>query len=147
MRRVLFVDHVNRILGGAEINLVELVAEVAIRKDWQPLCACVQGGKLGVALQALGTPVYDYGFAEGLNQFRVIGQSPSLFRALAGFRAMRQGRVRLAAILEEAKPDAVIPCTNKDHLCAAPICHQRGIPSIWWVHAILSADSFPSSAR
>ena len=53
-RRLLFVDHVSRILGGAEVNLVELLAEPASRRQWQALAACDPNGRLHQALEPLG---------------------------------------------------------------------------------------------
>jgi glycosyltransferase involved in cell wall biosynthesis len=67
--------------------------------------------------------------------------------ALQGWQELRTAREVLARQLDNWKPDAVISCTNKDHLCVAPACAERGIPSIWWVNDIVSADFFPWLAR
>ena len=147
MRRILFVDHVNRILGGAEVNLLELLETVLAAKDWDPSVACPPESVLRTAVQRLKVPTLAHGFAESLNQYRVVGRMTAIRGALRGWQELRTAREVLAKQLDNWKPDAVISCTNKDHLCVAPACAERGIPSVWWVNDIVSADFFPWLAR
>ena len=88
MKRVLFVDHARRILGGAEINLLELLAEVSRKKNWTCACACPLGSPLSAALQPLGVPQHDYGFAAAADELRVVGRRFSLRDSLRGWRAV-----------------------------------------------------------
>ena len=47
------MNHASRILGGAEINLLELLAEVSRKNNWTCACACPRGSPLSEALQPL----------------------------------------------------------------------------------------------
>lgn len=147
MKRVLFVDHVNRILGGGEINLLELLAHPRAGAEWTMACACPRESKLGQAVSGLNVPVYDYGFAASLNELRVVDKSPAPLRAIKGYFALSAAQKRLASIIKEFRPDVVISCTNKDDLCAAVVCRQLDVPNVWWVNDILSPDFFPWGAR
>ena len=71
--RILFVDHVSKVLGGAEVNLLELLALPAAREGWDVHVACAPGSPLEAALAKLGLPRHPYGFAPALNELRVVG--------------------------------------------------------------------------
>ena len=147
MKRVLFVDHACRILGGAEINLVELLAEVSASNRWTCACACPRESPLGKALRPLGIRQHDYGFPAAANQLRVVGRRFSPLENWRGWRALESSGLKLKQIISDWSPDAVISCTNKDHFCAASASASSRTPSIWWVNDILSPDFFPKAAR
>jgi glycosyltransferase involved in cell wall biosynthesis len=147
MRRVLFVDHVDRILGGGEINLIELLAVVRRREAWDVCCACVPGSRLGAAVSALNVPVREHGFVDSLNAFRVVGRRFSPLRAWRGWQALRHARTRLGSILDEFRPHAVVSCTNKDHFCAGPAAAGRSMASLWWVNDLMTPEFFPAAPR
>lgn len=147
MKRVLFVDHARRILGGAEINLVELLAEVSQNRHWTCACACPRGSPLGEALQSIGIPQYDYGLAAAANELRVVGRRFSLRDSLRGWRAVESSGRALKKIIADVAPDAVISCTNKDHFCAVSACAASRTPSVWWVNDIVSPAFYPKPAR
>jgi len=141
-RRILFVDHVSKVLGGAEFNLLELLGLPAARRQWEAQVACPSGSPLETALARLPVARHAYGFAPALNELRVVGKR---FSPLAKFRAWRElqlATTRLRAIVAGFKPDAVISCTNKDHFAAGAAVHAAHIPSLWWVNDIISSDFF-----
>ncbi|MGE3309613.1 MAG: glycosyltransferase family 4 protein [Limisphaerales bacterium] len=146
-RRVLFVDHVRRILGGAEINLVELVGDSAARTAWDIQVACDPESSLHDALQARGIPCHPYAFDPSLGNLRLVGRRFPVLRVLRSFKSLVRGREAFAAILERVRPDFVVSCTNKDHFAVWPACRAATVPSVWWVNDILSADFFPWAAR
>lgn len=144
MKRILFVDHASRILGGAEINLIELLGEPA---GWEPACACAPGSPLESALKAAGLKLFPHSFSEELNQLRLVGGRPGPERLLAGLRSLRAASRRLEEILRAFQPHAIITCTNKDALAAGPAARKAGIPVIWWVNDAFTADFFPPLVR
>ncbi|MBU6400254.1 MAG: glycosyltransferase family 4 protein [Verrucomicrobia bacterium] len=144
--RVLFVDHASRILGGAEINLLELLEAFPEAREKKIACACPLASPLGQRLARLDLPVFDYRFANSLDQFRLVGRRTALRAGLAGWLALRQARGRLEAVLAEFQPRAVVSCTNKDHFAASAACQRRAVPSVWWVNDVLSAEFFPRVA-
>lgn len=144
---VLFVDHVQRILGGAEVNLIELLAESGTGCDWRITVACHPEGRLDEALAGQGIERRAHGFEDALGTLRLVGHRFPLWGALRGLRALARCRRELATLLREVRPDAVISCTNKDHFAAWPACRAAGIPSVWWVNDIVSAEFFPWMAR
>lgn len=146
-RRLLFVDHVCRILGGAEVNLVELIGHPASRPDWEITVACDPSGPLHLALRDSGATRLPFAFDPALGQLRVVGRGFPLAGALRSLRALRSARRGLGDMIRTIRPDAVVSCTNKDHFAAWPACRSLGIPSVWWVNDILSADFFPWLAR
>ncbi len=146
-RRVLFVDHVRRILGGAEINLVELANDASARSAWDIQVACDPGGQLHDALGSRGVPCHPYAFDPSLGTLRLVGRRFPVTRVLRSLKALSRGRQALAQIIERVQPEFVVSCTNKDHFAVWPACRARRIPSVWWVNDILSADFFPWAAR
>jgi len=147
MKRVLFVDHAHRILGGAEINIVELLGSALAKQRWAAACACPRGSPLGEALKEVGVPLWDYGFDSSLDQLRLVGRRFSFRAWLRGWAALRVARKNLARIIAESGSAVVVTCTNKDHFCAAAACRRIGVPQVWWVNDIISADFFPWPAR
>jgi glycosyltransferase involved in cell wall biosynthesis len=147
MKRILFVDHANRILGGAEINIVELLGSPRAKQSWTSGCACPRGSRLSEALEEVGVPSWDYTFGAALDQFRLVGRRFSLLAGLRGLGALRATRRTLARVIDDFRPEVVVTCTNKDHFCAAATCRQTRVPLIWWVNDIVSADFFPWAAR
>jgi glycosyltransferase involved in cell wall biosynthesis len=143
MKRVLFVDHVDRILGGAEINLIELIEEAQKHGEWKIAVACRKGSVLSEALDKSGVQQFDYGFAPRLNQLRFAGSAFPWLRIVGGMRAMKEGARELAQIIGLCEPTHVISCTNKDHFVASQVSPN----SIWWVNDLLTQDFFPSAAR
>ncbi len=147
MKRVLFVDHTHRILGGAEINLIELLAEASRHHHWTCACACPNRSPLSEALQPLGILQPDYGVPVAASELRVVGRKFSLRAGWRGWRALETSARTLKRIISDWKPDAVISCTNKDHFCAVSACASSHTPSLWWVNDILSPAFFPKPAR
>jgi glycosyltransferase involved in cell wall biosynthesis len=147
MKRILFVDHANRILGGAEINIVELLGSPAAKQRWAAAGACPRGSRLGEALKEIGVPHWDYGFDSSLDQLRLVGRRFSFRAGLQSLAALRAARKNLARIIAEFRPAVVVTCTNKDHFCAAATCRRTSVPQVWWVNDIISADFFPWPAR
>lgn len=147
MRRVLFVDHVNRILGGAEVNLVELLADAEARRAWDVTVACSPDSPLDERIAALGVRRAPYQFGKSVNELRVVGRSFPLLGAVRGLRALHAAGTRLHEILRETGAEVAVSCTNKDHFAATAACRRSRAASVWWVNDILSADFFPAPAR
>ena len=147
MKRVLFVDHVNRILGGAEINIIELLTSKAAGDSWEIACACASDGRLHDELSGKGIRTFAYSLGDALNTLRVVGKRFSPSRVLSGISVMRKAREELAKIIESFKPDVVVGCTNKDQFVLTPLCRRLGIPAVWWVNDVISSEFFPLSAR
>lgn len=147
MRCVLFVDHVNRILGGAEVNLVELLAEPGARKAWTATVACSPGSPLDERLAGLGVRRVPYAFGRAVNELRVVGRRFPLLGAVRGLRALQAAGRRLGEILRETGAEVAVSCTNKDHFAAASACRRGRARSVWWVNDLLSAEFFPGPAR
>lgn len=141
-RRILFVDHVSKVLGGAEFNLLELLALPAARQRWEAQVACPSGSPLETALARISVPRHAYGFAPALNELRVVGRRFSPFAKIRAWQELHAATRRLQAIVAGFQPQAVISCTNKDHFAAGAAVRLAGIPSIWWVNDIISADFF-----
>lgn len=146
--KVLWVDHVRRILGGAEFNLIELLAApgTASTSRWDSSVACDSQGPLHRALGAREVPVHDYAFDPALGTLRVVGTKFSLVKAVRSLRALRQARRSVDTLLRHVRPDVVVSCTNKDHFAAWSACRRAGIPSVWWVNDIVSKEFFPTLA-
>jgi len=146
MKRILFVDHASRILGGAEINLVELLAELAREPRWALTCASSPGSPLAGALRPLEVSVADYSTPEVINTLRVVGRRLPLRQAWQARRAMRTAVSALEEIVGVTDPNVIVSCTNKDHYAVSLFNEQRRfakpIPSVWWFNDILSARFF-----
>ncbi len=147
MQRVLFVDHVDRILGGAEVNLIELMGAAQAASAWEMSCACRAGSELGQAMERLGIPQFDNGFPEGLNTLRLAGRRFPWSSAWAAWRALRAQTERLRGAIRAAGAEVVVSCTNKDHFVAARACRGSDARSVWWVNDLLTKDFFPAPAR
>lgn len=157
MKKVLFIDHVNRILGGAEINLIELLQHPPLYSDWHIGCAVSFQSPLYENLQAcasnaasqLNISFFDYELDSGLNEMRVVGKHPlaPIKKAISGYKALKNAQKLLSEIVERFQPDVIISIPNKDHLVASPICREKNILHIWWVNDIVSQDFFPWLAR
>lgn len=150
VKRVLFVDHVDRILGGAEINLIELITEAASSRGhlWSVHCACAPAGPLAAALAPIpGVQRHDYHAASGFNQVRLVGQSGFIRRAWKGFQAARAAAAELSRILLQVRPTHVISCTNKDHFALSRCSAATTVPCYWWVNDLLTPEFFSWPAR
>jgi glycosyltransferase involved in cell wall biosynthesis len=145
--KALFVDHVDRVLGGAEINLLELLAEAQRHSSWDLACACRESGPLGKRIRALGIRTFDYGFGDSLNTLRFAGKRFPWSGIFKGWIALRRASADLAHIFARHSPDLVISCAIKDHLAVARATRQRFVRSIWWVNDLLTEDFFSTPAR
>ena len=145
-KRILFVDHVSRILGGAEVNIVELLGAEETKSRWNSACACPQDAPLAQALKSAPAPTFDYGFDSAMNELRIVGKRFSFARAVHGFTAVRAAKRRLAEVVERFDPMVIVSCTNKDHFAATPVGKAAGTPVVWWVNDIMSEEFFPRPA-
>jgi len=141
-RRLLIADHVSKVLGGAEVNLVELLAHPAVPERWDVTVACAPGSPLDTALAARGIAREPYGFAPSLNELRIVGRGFSPFAKLRALLELRRASRRIGELLRRLRPDVVLTPTNKDHFAAGAAARPLGIPSVWWVNDLLTADFF-----
>jgi glycosyltransferase involved in cell wall biosynthesis len=145
--RVLFVDHVNKVLGGAEVNLVELAGHSEARNRWEIEIACAPGGPLDAAVADLGLARRPHQTAPALNELRVVGRQSGALAKLRGWAELRRAARRLAASLRRAPVDLVVSCTNKDHFAAGAAARAVGTSSLWWVNDIISPEFFSWPVR
>ena len=141
-RRLLVADHVSKVLGGAEINVVELLGHPEVRKRWDVTVACAPGSPLDAALTELPFPRVPYGFAASLNELRIVGRGFSPLGKLRGYLELRRASARLSEILAAVRPESVLTPTNKDHFAAGAAARRAGIPSFWWVNDLITAEFF-----
>ncbi|MBM3901336.1 MAG: glycosyltransferase family 4 protein [Verrucomicrobia bacterium] len=146
-KRILFVDHVSKVLGGAEINLVELLGLPALRSRWEASVACAPGSPLETSIARAQIPRHAFGLSQSLNEMRVVGRRFSPFRAWKGWREVHAATRRLESIIAGARPDVVISCTNKDDLIAGNATRHSGTPNVWWFNDILSPEFFSWPVR
>ena len=146
MHRVLFVDHVNRILGGAEINLVELLSGRDASAAWESHCAVSPGSHLEEALQKQQISTCVYEAADTFNKVRVVGRGLALAQAWKARKSMSGAVESLEKVVQQVRPDVIISCTNKDHYAVSLLNERRPkanrIPAVWWVNDVLSSAFF-----
>ena len=147
MTRVLFVDHVDRILGGAEINLLELLPELLADPDLELACACAPTGPLSQRLGELGVRQFPHRLAHAAAGLRVVGRRLPFAGALRAPAALRDARRDLEGTFANFQPSVVISIPNKDHFCAGAACRRARIPSLWWVNDIIAAPFFSLPVR
>lgn len=145
--RVLWVDHVSRILGGAEVNLLELLTQSSAASEWESTVACDPRGRLHERLAEAKIRTLSYGLDSRLGTLRVVGSRFPLLGAVRSLRTLAKARRDLRTLIDKVKPDAVVSCTNKDHFAAWPGCRNGQVPCIWWVNDVLSPEFFPWAAR
>ena len=145
--RILFVDHVSKVLGGAEVNLLELLGLPDARARWDVSVACAPGSPLAAALAKLEVPCHTYGFAPALNELRIVGRGLNPIGKLRGWQELQRATGRLREIVTGVRPDVLLSCANKDHFTAGAVAADTGRPSVWWVNDILSADFFSWPVR
>lgn len=146
-RRILFVDHVSKVLGGAEVNLLELLALPAARDRWDIQVACAPDSPLDEALRRQGLTRHAHGFASSLNELRVVGRRINLLAKIRGWQELRRAAARLSRCVADVRPSVLLSCTNKDHFVAGRVARFASLPSVWWVNDILSADFFSWPVR
>ena len=147
MTRVLFVDHVDRILGGAQVNLLELLPELLADPSLQIACACAPNGPLSQRVRELGVTQFPHELPAAAGALRVVGRGFSLLGGLRARAALREAQFELEATFEHFQPDVVISIPNKDHFCAAAACRSAELPSVWWVNDIVSPQFFSRLVR
>ncbi len=147
MKRILFIDHVTRILGGAEINLLELLAELKRRNELELICACAPTGMLHDKVKQIGLSSVSHFFPESLNQYRIAARSFSLLGAVKAWAGMVKTAAVLNKTISEVEPSAIVTCTNKDHFCAARATRRSDYRVYWWVNDAVTADFFSWPAR
>ncbi len=147
MNRVLFIDHVDRILGGAQVNLLELLPELVGEPSLRVACACAPAGPLGQRLRELGVEQFPHQLPAAAGALRVVGRGISPLGMLRAHVALREAQRGLEKTLAAFQPAVVISIPNKDHFCAAAACRRAGVPSVWWVNDIVSAQFFSRLVR
>ena len=140
--RILLVDHVSKVLGGAEVNVLELLAHPGVRDAWDVTVACAPDSPLARAIDPLQWPRRDHAFAPALNELRVVGRRFNPLAKLRAWQELQQATNRLKQLAAELRPDVLLSCTNKDHFAAGAAARALSIPSAWWVNDILSSDFF-----
>lgn len=146
-RRILFVDHAPGPLGGAEVNLVELLSHPAARARWDAQVACAPSGALAEALTRSGTIRHDYRNGVAAETSRPAARRLRTLFRLGGRRDRKAATARLRDIIAGLRPEAVVSCASHDHFAAGTAAGESGVPSLWWVNENLSADFFSWPAR
>lgn len=135
-RRILFVDRSRTELGGAEINLLELLSLQAAREGWESQVACFPGSRLETALAQLEVSRHAYHTGHFLGN----GRSINPLNRLRNGREFQAAAQRVRDLAAGFRPDAVISCCTPDHFVCGEALHLSGIPSLWWVNEIISPD-------
>lgn len=146
-RRILFVDHAPGPLGGAEVNLVELLAHPAARAGWDAQVACAPAGPLAAALARHGVVRHDYTNGPAAGRPPLAGRGIRTLFRLGGRSDRKAAAARLKDIIAGFRPDAVVSCSSHDHFAAGTAAAESKVPSIWWVNENVSADFFSWPAR
>lgn len=146
-KRILFVDHVSKVLGGAEINLVELLGLPTLRDRWEASVACAPASPLETAIARISVPRHAFGLSQSLNEMRVVGRRFNPLSAWRGWMEIRAATRRLESIIAGTRPDVVISCSNKDDLIAGNAVRRSGTPNVWWFNDILSPEFFSWPVR
>ncbi|MCD6051886.1 MAG: glycosyl transferase family 1 [Verrucomicrobia bacterium] len=147
MKRVLIVDHVDRVQGGAELNIIELLTRSPFPREWRVACACPDTSPLYRALSGAGIECLDYRIPAALSEARFVDRTFPLKRLVQWPAALREARWQLHTIIGQFKPDILITCTNKDHFVAGSACRLVKLPHVWWVNDALTADFFSWPTR
>ena len=147
MKRVLFVDHVDRVQGGAELNIIELLSRSAFPSDWRVACACPDTSPLHRELRQAGVECFDYRIPASLSESRFVDRRFPLTRVLEWPSALKEARWQLHTIMGQFKPDVLISCTNKDHFVAGKACQLVKLPHVWWVNDAVTKDFFSWPTR
>lgn len=145
--RILLVDHVSKVLGGAEVNVLELLAHPAVRSEWDVRVACAPGSPLERKVSELDWPREPHQFSDALNELRVVGRRFNPIAKWRGWQELHQATRRLANTVSRVRPDVLLSCTNKDHFAAGAVARVARIPSVWWINDIVSADFFSWPVR
>ncbi len=140
--RILLVDHVSKVLGGAEVNALELLAHPVVRTQWDVTVACASGSPLAKKVADLSWPTVEHHFGNALNELRIVGRGFSPVAKFRGWQELGRGTRRLQATVDQVRPEMLLSCTNKDHFAAGTVARRAGLPSVWWINDILSADFF-----
>ncbi len=147
MKRVLFVDHVDRVQGGAELNILELLTRSPFPREWRVACACPDTSPLYRSLSSAGIECLDYRIPAALSEARFVDRTFPLKRLFQWPEALREARWQLHTLIGQFKPDALVTCTNKDHFVAGSACELVKLPHIWWVNDALTKDFFSWPTR
>ncbi len=147
MKRVLFVDHVDRVQGGAELNILELLTRSPFPREWRVACACPDTSPLYRSLKAAGIECLDYRIPAALSEARFVDRTFPLKRLFQWPGAMREARWQLHTLIGQFKPDVLVTCTNKDHFVAGAACELVKLPHVWWVNDALTGDFFSWPTR
>lgn len=142
--QVLFLDHTREILGGAEINLIELLRHSRTSQQFCATVGCPEGGELWKALGVEEIRRIPYELPDEIARFKVVGQKQTRLGSLiAAFRSARHGRRVVLNLIREIRPDVVVTIPNKDHLVCGPAVRAAKVPLVAWFNDILSEDFFP----
>lgn len=147
MKRVLFVDHVDRVQGGAELNVLELLTRSPLPREWRVACACPDTSPLYRSLAGAGIECLDYRIPAALSEARFVDRTFPLQRLFQWPAAMREARWQLHTLIGQFKPDVLVTCTNKDHFIAGAACQLVKLPHVWWVNDALTSDFFSWPTR
>jgi glycosyltransferase involved in cell wall biosynthesis len=116
--RVLHINAGN-LYGGIETLLVTLARHRALCPEMQPEFALFFRGRLSAELQAAGVPVH------------LLGET-RVSRPWTVLRARR----RLRDLLRHGRFDVTVTHGCWPYAIAAPVVRRRGLPLIFWAHAI-----------
>ena len=137
--RVLFLDHTAR-LGGGEIALANLVAELARGERVEPRALLFEDGPLVGRLRGAGCPAEVVPLG-GLGEARkdAVGGVGTLLRLPAAIGFAR----RLARRISAEKVDLVYCNSLKSDVLGGLAARLAGVPCVWHVRDRVEADYLP----
>jgi glycosyltransferase involved in cell wall biosynthesis len=141
MINLLVVDHVTKILGGAEVNLLQLLAQLD-RRRFNPVVACVAPGVLAEQLQLQKIDCEYFTLDDVVAEYRLVNKKFSWQRALRSLAVLNRTARQLQEIAARRNSNLLLSITNKDHFLSGIAARRLGIPSLWWVNDIINAQLF-----
>ncbi|MEW6732296.1 MAG: glycosyltransferase family 4 protein [Acidobacteriota bacterium] len=141
MINLLCVDHVTKILGGAELNLLQLLEHID-REQFNVQVACVADGVLDRELYARQLPRQHFQLSTVISEYRLVNRRLALGRALRAAAMLRGTTDQLITIAKQMQAQVLLSVTNKDHFAAGMAARRLKCPSVWWVNDIMSRAFF-----
>lgn len=141
MVKLLCIDHVTKILGGAELNLLQLLDDLD-RNRFSPMVACVKESVLANELDKRSVRQSYFELDQIVSEFRLVNRRFAFMRGVKSIGALQNTANQLAEIGKQEQTELFLSITNKDHFAAGIAARRLGIPSIWWINDIIAREFF-----
>ena len=119
-------------LGGAEINLLELIAH--LRGTYEFHVIVPDEGPFPAKARSAGATVWLLPWPEAITRTGETAMRPAIFKMLASASSLWPFTRRLGALLEEIAPAVFVTNAVKCHIIGAMTRLPKGVPLIWYMH-------------